>query len=1219
MGNAFDDEIQLAIGEGFVELSEADDLRIRAQTRNLRPLKLLREEDKISEHDYKSLHLHTHDSIIPRGPASHEAQNNPHSTTIKDEDYAALNSLSKDDKIDFPAALQQRFKPIRLLGQGGMGSVFLANDERLSRLVALKLVRNSGAVDPRRFLFEARAQAKVDHERVCRVYEVGEIEGELYISMQFIDGPPLSQMLDILTVEQKVMLVRDTALGVNAAHQVGLIHRDLKPSNIIVEGEPDNYRAFVVDFGLARSVQDEVTLTGTVLGSPPYMAPEQARGETNNLDRRTDVYSLGATLYTALTKVHPIEGANPLETLANVIHSTPKPLTAIKRNIPSDLEAIVLQCLQKERSDRYSSARALAEDLNRFLVGDPVEAQANQKTYRLKKWLKKYAFFVNLAALVLFILFAAFGWGIWERQRAFIRERLAQHYTELADTIDGMARYSTLSPLHDIRADQASIRERIQTLEKEIDQTNALARGVGHYALGKGYFSLGDYSNALKHLELAWENNYREPRVAYVTSLVYGQSYQEALIEAKSILSKSTRTQRIENIRKKYREPALKYLRQSQGADVPSEAYLIALIAFFEGHLDEALASLDTIGGNLAWFYEAPKLRGDILLTKGLSYRNAGQKDLALKYFKASRQAYLDAARIGESSPALYTALGALENEELILERYGQGRLEAPLKRGLSAINKALQTDPEYAPAHLRAAMMYRRVAEHGTDQSIKVEKELKAGVHHAELALKYAPNMNVARLELARLHRQWGDYLIVHQKDPRSHLEESIQLIEAISESERNEEYYSNRGAVHRVYAQYLNTKGDTDNAFEQLSLAIQAYQNGLAYNPNSFVLWANIGINYNRRAKEPSSPNPEKDILESIQAFEQAEAINKDHMALFYYESLTYLQAAYFTAAKGQDPGPHLKISAKLFQRGAKQNPKMPQYYNGQGQVSIARAQHTWDQGRHPIPLLNRAIVHFRKAIDIQPNDKSGYSYIGYANTIKAWYKLRLESSPLPALDRAQAALNKALSIAPNDQTIWPKLALAHSIEAESQSLKGSVPTESLNRAKQKVDLALSLNSREPLANYVLARIHLIQAQSQEQEGKAHDVHFRAAEEACQLAKSYSPKELYFLQVTCGEIYIYWSKWLIQNQTSPQENIRQGLRLTEELLDTRPNWSEIQLIQAALMQLEALAAQTLSQREQAQTKSDALVTQALRINSNLNVRWQKFKKTLSTLAQEN
>jgi tetratricopeptide (TPR) repeat protein len=238
--------------------------------------------------------------------------------------------------------------------------------------VALKFLIGGDEALERRFLHEARAQARVDHPNVCKVYEVA-LAGEApYIAMQFIGGKTLRDLLPQLSLAEKLGIVRDVALALQAAHGQGLVHRDVKPANILVEPGP---RPFITDFGLARDLAAPgETVHGTVIGTPQYMAPEQARSD--KLDGRTDVYSLGATLYEALAGRPPFDGGAPLQILYKMLHEDPVPPPA-----PPEVQSIVLKCLEKDPARRYQSAKELADDLQRALHGEPVSAAPPPRAY----------------------------------------------------------------------------------------------------------------------------------------------------------------------------------------------------------------------------------------------------------------------------------------------------------------------------------------------------------------------------------------------------------------------------------------------------------------------------------------------------------------------------------------------------------------------------------------------------------------------------------------------------------------------------------------------------------------------------------------------------------------------------------------------------------------------------------------------------------------------
>ena len=498
--------VRIVIAEGILSGAEARALGDEAARGAQGLLERLHADGRISEPTFASLRARVTEQANAKR-ASQVTARDAAGAGAPDQartwDHLPGAGSGPGDRADpevFPAPGWDRYEPIRLLGQGGMGRVFLARDLRLDRKVAIKFVRGDDPELARRIVGEARAQARVNDDRVCKVYEVGEVRGRVYIAMQHIDGRPLSELGAELTVEQKAIVMRGAALGVAEAHRAGLIHRDLKPSNIMVErGVDGELRPFVMDFGLARDWTGGATMTGTVLGTPPYMAPEQARGEVEQLDRRADVYSLGATLYALLVGRAPIEGGNPLEVLTRVATDEPTRPRAIDPDVPADLEAIAMKCLEKERAARYDSARALADDLGRFLGGEPVAARsAAGLGYRLRKRLRRHARLVAGVTVAVALVAVALGYALHERGQAARREALARRFTERVERIEAMARYAALAPVHDLRPDRARLAHAMDELAAEVRAEGDLAAGPGHYALGRGHLALGDDERAAR-------------------------------------------------------------------------------------------------------------------------------------------------------------------------------------------------------------------------------------------------------------------------------------------------------------------------------------------------------------------------------------------------------------------------------------------------------------------------------------------------------------------------------------------------------------------------------------------------------------------------------------------------------------------------------------------------------------------------------------------------
>jgi predicted Ser/Thr protein kinase len=363
-----------------------------------------------------------------------------------------------------------QYRQLERIGAGGGGEVYKAYDPRLRRTVALKLLRAEAEPQARRFVAEAQAQARVEHECVCKVYEVGTVKGRSFIAMQYIAGQTLGAAAPSMTVVERITVMRQVAEAVHAAHRLGIVHRDLKPSNIMVErGDDGAWKPYVMDFGLARELAtDGGTLSGSLIGTPSYMSPEQALGEVRRLDRRTDVYGLGATLYAVLVGRPPFEGASTVELLMHVVHDEPPPPRQLAPRLPRDLETVVLRCLEKDPQLRYDSARALAEDLEQVRLGEPI---ASRRVGPVRRWLRrarKQRAILAVLALGLCGVAALGGVALQARWSAAEGARFARQLGEQLRQIESVSRIAVLLPLHDTTAERAQIRGLMRAIEQQM-------------------------------------------------------------------------------------------------------------------------------------------------------------------------------------------------------------------------------------------------------------------------------------------------------------------------------------------------------------------------------------------------------------------------------------------------------------------------------------------------------------------------------------------------------------------------------------------------------------------------------------------------------------------------------------------------------------------------------------------------------------------------------
>jgi tRNA A-37 threonylcarbamoyl transferase component Bud32/mono/diheme cytochrome c family protein len=280
---------------------------------------------------------------------------------------------------------------VRLVDQGGMGTVYEARQAGLDRRVAVKMMERTH-LDARllaRFRAEAQAAARLQHPNVVQVIEAGEVEGRPFFSMEFVAGGNLAQLMERCRPDPRraAEMVEVLARAVHAAHSRGIVHRDLKPANVLVT--PDGTLK-IADFGLAKRLDGDSahTRTGEIIGTPFYMAPEQAEGQSELIGPATDVYALGALFYELLTGRPPFQGSNPLDTLRQAVHQEPTPPSRLAPEVPGELEAVCLKCLEKQPVHRYASAVELADDLARWLAGRPVTVVPPGRLRRAWRWLR---------------------------------------------------------------------------------------------------------------------------------------------------------------------------------------------------------------------------------------------------------------------------------------------------------------------------------------------------------------------------------------------------------------------------------------------------------------------------------------------------------------------------------------------------------------------------------------------------------------------------------------------------------------------------------------------------------------------------------------------------------------------------------------------------------------------------------------------------------------
>jgi serine/threonine-protein kinase len=561
---------------------------------------------------------------------------------------AELLAVTEQIEPDEQISSADRYALEDRVGQGGMATVYKAFDRQLQRPVALKLLDRTEPDARRRFLGEAQAQARVRHDNVLEVYETGELDGQPFIAMRWVDGPTLLALRDETSLEQKIRLIAQVAEGLHAAHREGLIHRDVKPSNILVEKTPDgDWKPWIADFGIAVwSGSGPAELAGT----PSYLAPELLLELTSSADRRSDVYGLGVTLYELLTGAVPFTAPDLAQLLRLIREQAPPPPRQLVPTLPAELEAIVLKCLEKDPEARYPSARALAEDLRRYLDGDVVEAHTATLAYRLTKFALRHRRLLWVSGTAAVLLIAALAVAAWlgvvartANHRAELRRGQAEDLigfmlTDLRDKLeplgkleildgvgnramgyfasvprkelsdDELARRSqALYQIGDVRIRQGKLSQALAPLEESLSLARALADrtpsadrlfGLGQSEFWVGYvnFEQGDLAAARPHFEKYRDLSERLVRMApqrrdYQLELAYAHSNLGSLERQAGDLAEALASFAT-TLAIKQRLAAQNPADLNGRSELAATQDLIGLTLIELGHLEEALPHL---------------------------------------------------------------------------------------------------------------------------------------------------------------------------------------------------------------------------------------------------------------------------------------------------------------------------------------------------------------------------------------------------------------------------------------------------------------------------------------------------------------------------------------------------------------------------------------------------------------------------------------------------
>ena len=905
-----------------------------------------------------------------------------------------------------------RYRIEEFLGAGGTGQVYRAWDTVLERHVALKLLRLGSDRAQDEALREARAQAQVSHPNLNKVFDVGVQDGKPYVASELIEGGSLAEAPPS-EPRDAARLVRDVARSVHAAHEQGLVHRDLKPHNVLLDaatGAP-----LVVDFGIATPApeatdgdleRDHHASSGTA----PYMAPEQIRGGPQARAPKVDVYALGAVLHELLAGRPPFSGDDPIAVRKQVLSEAPTPLGS---SLPEDLVAITNRALAKDPAQRYGSAAALADDLDRFLEGRPVEAMPSSWGYRGSRFVARNRTAVVVGALV--TVAALVAGALWLQQTLHQRTqtRLARDFGAQAERLGARLQLAFLAETDDLEPARAVARTEMEEIQRRASELGAVAEGPAATALGFATLRLGDFDEAARSFEAAWQSGYRDADVA----LGFAEATARQVAEAQRTLyylSPTVQRLEVERLERDLIAPALERLRfgrsaiEDEASPRSDRAYLDLLEAFLEQEHDRVPELAEAALAAEPHRYEARVFTGAALRAGALQSDVGGDGDARREQLLASKGAFEEAARIGRSDPRVFLEL-CMTEEGLLYDAMRQSLDE--LEGAAPSCDRAIALNPTDAePLIARAALLQRRGLARAR-RGVESETALNEARALLEQAIEAAPRSAKAHVLLATQHMYEGDTRSWHDTgDHVDHARQATVFADRGAELDPSSVWAPFvQGQTQRYLAYMLGDQGEDPST--AVAAARTHFERALELAPDVGRTWANLGTLLDWYAEQQSrvlGQDPTESTRAAIDALQRAAELDARNAIPHSMLGVAHMTAADHLQRSGRDPLEHVDGANAAFETALELRPNSLSTLNNLAEVWLVATEFELAEGG-PTEAYARHREYVDRAAALDPDE------FGCLVAKSDWTAARIASrrgeDPRPALDAGLSQVNEII----------------------------------------------------------------------------------------------------------------------------------------------------------------------------------------------------------------